>query len=118
MKSLVALTMAAALVVTGAVAPAAYAADKPARTEMQKMSLDQLPAPVKTTLEKEVKGGSIGDVSMEKDKKGRTYYEAEIRTPNGKDRYVHVSEAGKVLKRESTRKEARERSKEVTKTTQ
>ena len=115
MKSLVAVVMAVALVGAGAV-PAVYADDKPARTEVQKMSLDQLPAPVKATLEKEAKGGSIGDVSMEKDKKGRTSYEAEIHTPKGKDRYVHVSEAGKILKRESARKEARERTKETTKT--
>ena len=116
MKSLFTVTMAAVLVFAGAAAPAVYAADKPQRTEMQKMSLDQLPAPVKATLEKEAKGGTVGDVTMEKDKKGRSYYEAEIHTPKGKDRYVHVSEAGKVLKRESERKEARERTKETTKT--
>jgi uncharacterized membrane protein YkoI len=116
MKSLVAMAMAAALVVTGAVAPAAYAADKAQRSEMQKMSLDQVPAPVKATLEKEAKGGTVGDVTMEKDAKGRTYYEAEIHTMKGKDRYVHVSEAGKVLKRESERKEAGERAKDATKT--
>ena len=116
MKSFVAMTMAAALVFAGAAAPAVYAADKPARSETQKMSLDQLPAPVKSTLEKEAKGGTIGDVSMEKDAKGRTYYEAEIHTAKGKDRYVHVNADGKVLKRESTRKEARERAKETTKT--
>ena len=116
MKSLFALTVAAALVFTGAAAPAVYAADKAPRTELQKMSVDQLPAPVKATLEKEAKGGSIGDVTMEQDKKGRTFYEAEIHTPKGKDRYVHVNADGKVLKRESARKEARERSKETTKT--
>ena len=116
MKSFVAMTMAAALVLAGAAAPAVYAADKPERTEMQKMSLDQVPAPVKATLEKEAKGGTIGDVSMEKDKKGRTYYEAEIHPTKGKDRYVHVAADGKVLKRESERKEARERTKETTKT--
>jgi uncharacterized membrane protein YkoI len=116
MKSFVAMTMAAALVFAGAAAPAVYAADKAPRTEMQKMSLEQLPAPVKATLEKEAKGGTIGDVSMEKDKKGRTYYEAEIHTPKGKDRYVHVAEDGKILKRESTRKEAKERAKETVKT--
>ena len=115
MKSFIAMTMAAALV-AGAAVPAVYAADKPARTEVQKMSLDQLPAPVKTTLEKEAKGGTIGDVTMEKDKKGRTYYEAEIHPAKGKDRYVHVGEDGKVLKRESARKEATERTKETTKT--
>ena len=71
---------------------------------------------MKTTLEKETKGGTIGDVSMENDAKGRTYHEAEKHTPKGKDRYVHVNADDKVLKRESARKEARERSKETTKT--
>ncbi len=114
MKSFVAITMAAALVFAGAAAPT-YAAGKTERSEMQKMSMDQLPAPVKATLEKEAKGGTIGDVTMEKDTKGRTYYEAEIHTTKGKDRYLHVSEDGKVLKRENARKEARERTKEPTK---
>ena len=44
MKSFVAMALVAALVFAGA-APAAYADDK-GRTEMQKMSMDQLPAPV------------------------------------------------------------------------
>jgi len=110
MKHLVAMTMAAALFATGAAVPAVYAADKAPRTE-QKMSLDQVPAPVRATLEKEAKGGTIGDVAMETDAKGKTYYEAEIHQPKGKDRYVNVSPEGKVLKRESARKEARERAK-------
>jgi uncharacterized membrane protein YkoI len=112
MKSFVAMTMAAALVFAGAAAPAVYAADK--ATETQKMSLDQVPAPVKATAEKEAKGGTVGDITMEKDKKGRTYYEVEVHTNKGKDRYVHIADDGKVLKRESTRKEARERAKETT----
>jgi uncharacterized membrane protein YkoI len=101
-------------VFAGAV-PAVYAADKAPKTE-QKISLDQVPAPVKATLEKEAKGGSIGDVSLETDAKGKTYYEAQIHTAKGKDRYVNVSETGKVLKRQSAKSEARERSKETTKT--
>jgi uncharacterized membrane protein YkoI len=116
MKSFVAITMAAALVFAGAAAPTVYAAGKTERSEMQKMSMDQLPAPVKMALEKEAKGGTVGDVTMEKDSKGRTYYEAEIHSTKGKDRYVHVSEDGKVLKHESARKESRERVKETTKT--
>jgi hypothetical protein len=113
MKHFVAMTMAAALFATGAAVPAVYAGDKAPRTE-QKMSLDQLPAPVRATLEKEAKGGTIGDVSLETNAKGKTYYEAEIRQPKGKERYVHVAADGKVLKRESTRKEARERTSRAT----
>jgi uncharacterized membrane protein YkoI len=107
MKYFVAVTMAAALFATGAAVPAVYAGDKAPRPE-QKMSLDQVPAPVRATLEKEAKGGTIGDVTMEKDTKGKTYYEAEVHQPKGKDRYVNVAPDGKVLKRESARKEARE----------
>jgi hypothetical protein len=112
MKYFVAMTLAAALSLSGLVVSAVDAGDKAPRTE-QKMSLDQVPAPVRATLEKEAKGGSIGDVALEKDAKGKTYYEAEIHTPKGKDRYVHVAADGKVLKRESVRKEARQRTKDA-----
>ena len=40
--------------------------------------------------------------------KGKTFYEAEI-TKDGKQRFVHVSQDGKVIKRESAKREAHER---------
>jgi uncharacterized membrane protein YkoI len=95
----------------GISAPAVYAAGDKTGHEMQKMTLDQVPAPVKATLEREAKGGTIGEVTMES-KKGKTFYEGQIHQTNGKDRYIHVASDGKVLKRESARKEAKERAKE------
>ncbi len=89
------------------VAPAVvFAAD-----QGEQVSMDQLPAPVKATIEKESKGGTVQGVTKETDKKGKTLYEAHIQTSKGKDRYVHVSEAGKVTKRESAKKEAKEEKK-------
>jgi uncharacterized membrane protein YkoI len=116
MRHFIAMTLAAALFTTGAAVSAVDAADKAPRTE-QKMSLEQVPAPVRATFEKEAKGGTIGDVVLETDPKGKTYYEAHIQQPKGKDRYVQVSADGKVLKRHSARKEARQDAK-APKTTQ
>jgi uncharacterized membrane protein YkoI len=109
MRYVVALATAAAVVLGGATAPV-FAADKTAREET-KMTMDQVPAPVKATLEKEAKGGSIGEIVQET-KNGKMFYEAQIHGTNGKDRYVHVAPDGKVLKRESAKKEMKERAKE------
>lgn len=89
----------------------AFAAGKKTETEGQQVSMDQLPDPVKSTLERESKGGTVGRVMQETDKKGKTFYEAEI-DKNGKKRFVHVADDGKVLKHESARKEAREERRE------
>jgi hypothetical protein len=113
MRTVVALATAFGLVVGGVTAPAVYAAGDKAAHELEKVSMDQLPAPVKATLEKEAKGGTIGEVTKET-KKGKMYYEAQIHRTDGKDRYVHVAPDGKVLKRESAKKEAKERAKETT----
>jgi hypothetical protein len=90
----------------------AWAADankKMAKSEQQ-VSMDQVPAPVKATIDKEAKGGAtVGTVTQETDKKGKTYYEVQI-DKGGKQRYVNISPEGKVLKRESAKKEAKETS--------
>jgi uncharacterized membrane protein YkoI len=109
MRYVLAIATAAVVVLSGVSAPV-FAADKTAREEA-KMTMDQLPAPVKATLEKEAKDGSIGEITQET-KSGKMYYEAQIHRKNGKDRYVHVAPDGKVLKHESAKKEAKERAKE------
>ena len=109
MRYVLAIATAAAVLLSGASAPV-FAADKTAREEA-KMTMDQLPAPVKATLEKEAKDGSIGEIVQET-KNGKMYYEAQIHRKNGKDRYVNVAPDGKVLKRESAKKEMKERAKE------
>ncbi len=82
--------------------------------EGEQVQMDQLPAPVKATIEKESKGGTVQGVTKETTKKGKTVYEAHIQTSKGKDRYIHVAENGKVTKRESAKKEAKEEKKEGT----
>ena len=105
MKYVVALAVAFAMMLGTAWTPVASANDQ------QKMSLEQVPPAVKATFEKEAKGGAIGDVVKETEK-GKTFYEAQI-TKKGKDRYVSVREDGKVIKRESAKKEAKEDAKEA-----
>lgn len=68
------------------------------------VKMDQLPAAVRATIEKEAAGGKVEEVEKETEH-GATFYEAEI-VKKGKESYVHVAEDGKVLKRET---EAQER---------
>ena len=110
MKYVVAVAVALALSLGTAWTPAASAAG-----DEQKMSLEQVPAAVKATVEKEAKGGTIGEVTKETEK-GKTFYEAQI-TKDGKARWVHVREDGKVLKRESAKKEMKEDAKEAKRAT-
>jgi hypothetical protein len=108
MRYVIAVAVALALSLGTAWAPAAFAAG-----DEQKVSLDQVPAAVKAALEKEAKGGTIGEVSKEMHK-GKAVYEAEI-TKDGKQRFVEVREDGKVMKRESAKKEMKEDAKEAKK---
>ncbi|HEX5058612.1 MAG TPA: hypothetical protein VFV99_04590 [Kofleriaceae bacterium] len=63
--------------------------------EMVKM--EDLPAPVKTTVQREAKGKTI--VSIEKEtENGATMYELELES-KGKRTEVHISRTGKVLGR-------------------
>lgn len=108
MRYVIAIAVALAMALGTAWAPAASATGK----DEQKVSLDQVPAAVKAALEKEAKGGTIGEVTKETEK-GKTFYEAQITKKNGKNMFVHVREDGKVLKRESAKKEAKEDTKEA-----
>ncbi len=87
----------------------AYAAKN--EKEGETVTIDQVPAPVKTTLDKESKGGSVGQITKETTSRGKTYYEAEVEK-GGKRRYVHVDPNGKVLKHESAKTEAKEQARE------
>jgi uncharacterized membrane protein YkoI len=108
-----ALTIVFALATCLATGSAVLAADKKTEREEQQISMDQVPAAVKATLEREAKGGTLGSV-MQETEKGKTFYEAEI-DKNGKKSYVHVAPDGKVLKHERTRREAKEESKDMKK---
>ena len=63
------------------------------------LTMTQVPAPVKATVDKESAGGKVDEIEKETEH-GRTFYEAEI-VKKGKTSYIHVAEDGKVLKRET-----------------
>jgi hypothetical protein len=79
----------------------AWAAEK----HEERLSIDQVPPAVKTTIEKELAGGQLGEIEKET-QGGRTFYEAQL-TKDGHTSYVHVAENGNVLKRESAAQERR-----------
>jgi acyl-coenzyme A thioesterase PaaI-like protein len=100
MKDVLAFVAALTMAIGTAWPPATSARDE------QKLTLDQVPATVKATFDREAKGGAIGEVTREIEKgKAKAFYEAHI-TRNGKDMYVHVREDGTVVKRESARKQS------------
>jgi len=80
---------------------AGWAAEK--KKDETHITMDQLPAAVRATIEKEAAGGKVEEVEKETEH-GATFYEAEI-VKKGKGSYVHVAEDGKVLKRETSAQE-------------
>jgi hypothetical protein len=75
-----------------------------------KLTLDQVPAPVKATLEREAKDGTIADI-VKQSRNGQTVYEAKVERKNAKDRYLRVSADGQLVDRDATRKESKEKEK-------
>jgi hypothetical protein len=67
------------------------------------LKIDELPAVVKATIEKESAGAKVEEIEKETEG-GKTFYEAEI-VKNGHRSYIHVSPDGKVLKRETAAQE-------------
>ena len=61
------------------------------------VSFDSLPAPVKATVQREVKGGQILDLERDT-KQGKVVYEVEF-VDAGKNWEIHVAEDGKLLHR-------------------
>src|SRR2546426_4191333 len=76
--------------------PAVAAGDKAPSAAVhekgEKMTMDQVPAPVKATIEKEAAGGAIRGITKEAEE-GKTVYEAH-NTKNGKERYVPLGGSG------------------------
>lgn len=64
-----------------------------------KVTIDQVPAAVRTALEQEAFGGTIKEIEQGEEH-GRVVYESEI-TKGGKTVEVKLSANGKVLKREN-----------------
>ncbi len=71
------------------------------------VTIDQVPAKVRATIQREMKGGTLNRIEMEHDK-GQPLYQAEI-VKNGKMQEIYVDEAGKVVKRESGEQEHKEK---------
>src|SRR5438067_1014635 len=65
----------------------------------EKVTMDQLPAAVKATIQKEAQGKQIEMLSKEQEH-GATVYEAEI-TANGKGTIIEVAEDGRVIERKA-----------------
>jgi hypothetical protein len=91
MRQVVAALLAAPLMV---VAPSAYADDSP-----DNLRLEQLPKPVRDTVQREVKDGKIVEIDRDQDR-GNTYYEVEF-TRNNQRYEIHVAPEGKLLQRKT-----------------
>lgn len=63
----------------------------------QDMSLEQLPAPVRATVEKETQGGKVTDIEKDQER-GQVIYEVEF-TIDGKEWELDIAEDGKLLER-------------------
>jgi len=69
----------------------------------QKVTLDQVPAPVKKTILAETTGGEIKEIELESEH-GRAVYEAEY-VKDGKKYEIEVSADGKVLEKKAKAKD-------------
>lgn len=71
-----------------------------------KISVDQIPAAAKATLDREAEGGALTEAEKETDE-GKTVYEATT-TIGGKEYEIKVAEDGTLLKKKLEKKEADE----------
>lgn len=72
------------------------------------ITLEELPAPVKATFEKEAKGGKVEELRKETRKDGKVIYEGEI-VKGGKGREIEVNAEGKVVERHKAHDESAEK---------
>jgi hypothetical protein len=86
----------------------AVADEKESGHEHQAVTMDDLPAPVKATFEKESKGGKVEELRKETRKDGKVIYEGEI-IKNGKGREIEVNADGKVVERGKSHDESSEK---------
>jgi len=63
----------------------------------QDIPLEQLPAPVRATVEKETQGGKVTDIEKDRER-GQVIYEVEF-TLDGKEWELDIAEDGKLLER-------------------
>ena len=70
------------------------------------VKMENLPAPVKTTVQREAQGKTIESIKKETEN-GKTVYEVEV-TSNGKGEEIEISDSGTVLERHAAHQEKRE----------
>lgn len=75
--------------------------------EGKKVTMDQLPAKVQSTFQKEASGGQVEELRSQQ-KGGKTIYSGEI-VQNGKGTELKVSDDGSILKRGASHDEATEK---------
>jgi hypothetical protein len=68
------------------------------------ISMDQVPAPARATLQREAAGGQIVEVVQETNESGKQVYEARVRK-GGELQGIEVDASGKVVKRENEKNE-------------
>jgi len=90
----------------GAGVPAQLFADE-VHERGEKVSMSDLPTPVKDTFDKQAKGGKVEELRKET-KSGKTTYWGEV-VKNGKGTELEVSESGKILHRGKQHEESKER---------
>jgi uncharacterized membrane protein YkoI len=79
------------------IAPAAILLTTSLSLAGQDITLDQLPAPVRATVERETKGGQIKDIERDLER-GQTIYEVEFML-DGQEYELDVSADGQLLER-------------------
>ena len=77
--------------------------DKEETHQHETVKMEDLPAAVKTTVQREAKGKKIESIEKET-KNGKTIYEVEL-VSNGKGQEIEISATGKVLERHAKRSE-------------
>ena len=68
------------------------------------VTIDQLPAPVRQTIETQSAGGKIHEIEKETEG-GKTIYEAEVKMTDGKEYEISVAEDGKLISKEQETRE-------------
>lgn len=85
----------------------AYADEKNEERHPQNtVTMAELPAPVKTTVQREAKGKTIEWMAKDQDN-GKTIYKVEV-VANDKGQVIDISDTGKVLQRHATHDEKTE----------
>ena len=64
------------------------------------VTLQQVPAPVKDTIQQHVQNGKLGSIEKEMEKDKPVVYEVEYTTADGKDFELTIAEDGKLLEKE------------------